>query len=1194
MCLLFCAFTCIVIFCVVLIILKPLNMATTGLSVHNAYSVQPDDKFCAQLPCYELKYFIKYSHFFFVSNTTLFFSEGEYYYFLGNLMIQNVTNFSLIGTPNISDPTSPLSVMKCSPDRLIHFHNVSGLLIKDLKFQGCGGLISNYDHSMQETLWAALSFWHCYDLKMANVYIYNPMGYGVLAKDIVGNNCFENITVIIGRNNRAIRTCSYGAKWHYSNSFGNITKPAIVIIDNIIIKYLCTSYMDANMDRGFLEFEIDRHDILVYIEIKNSNFYKLNGRILNVNILSLSYSHIRIYNCGFVQNSAHQVINFQHILPSSNDTINKCLDAVTLQKTVFLHNSYSDYLEDPVNSSLLTFKVFLNHQLNVNYTLRINFNDLKFYANRNALLQVVPNVRTQNHSPVMVSVEGYFNAVSNSQQISRLFSLTSTQLYFNGIIRFINNTASEILHLTSSALSFSNITVFNNNTCKNLISLNYKCYLKLTGRANIAFTHNTAHNQLIYVPIKNNNPYPYCLFQYYSPMHNSYKDFKISMLDNDGDSELLFKLSYCKWALGAAFQNIKPSVVNREIVKVEYKNDTSYQLGAHTAICYCPSSSQYNCSVDQLGDPVYPGENLIVDLCLPYNHKETAIVYIDTYNDNLPKSACTINDHKSTKHEFHYKKRKSVNVSIASAQPTVCELFLTAQPNLFMYYDAFYVLLLPCPLGFTLQHGICNCDPNLRNYIDDCMISDQTVTRLSGTYMLGIEAVNYSTNLYKVSIDCPIYYCLPGPTRLNLLHPDAQCQPHRTGLLCSQCAKGYSVVFGSNQCKKCSNFHLLYLLYFMLTGVILIFILFLFNLTVTAGHINSLIFYVNIVRLSSLPMHLPERLVSPLLIYIYIANIETYVERCLYNGMDRYVKMFIAFAYPLYFLIIASLIILGSRYSIKLHRLTFNKVLPVLATLFLLTYTSILYLITIVPSYTAIITIPHQSSRNIWLLDPTIPLWGWKFLLLISVCILLFLFLLMFNAIMLFTKPLMRFKYIHRFKPLIDAFQGPFKTQYLYWVGLQLLIRNIIASLSVLEESINLTTSCIITVTLSVIHGYIQPNKSKIVNLQEMLLLYNFALMCIFLVLNKNETLNVIAVNVMVGLSFVHCVLILIYHVFVFMVTIPCTNARKVATNIWNFMEKIDYFRRQRWATNESLDMQIHKAANNLVNFREPLIGEDL
>ena len=675
-------------------------------------------------------------------------------------------------------------------------------------------------------------------------------------------------------------------------------------------------------------------------------------------------------------------------------------------------------------------------------------------------------------------------------------------------------------------------------------------------------------------------------------------DFEIKIFQNKHESpyptELIYGsiyqlTSHCEWAPGAAFQNVTPNIVNNRIINIEYENSLLLDsIGIHTTVCYCPSSSHYNCSVDQLG-PVYPGENLTVDLCLPYNDEDIGILYVETYNKNLPESACQIYKFDSMRYVLYGNQCKAVHFPIASEQAAVCELFLTAQPNLFTSYDAFFVHLLPCPLGFSLQHGICDCNPDLRKYIDECMISNQTVRRLSNTYILGI----ISTKQYKVSTDCPTYYCLQGTTRINLHHPDDQCQPHRTGLLCSQCTEGYSVVFGSNQCKMCSDIHLLFIFYFVCTGLFLIVLLLVLNLTVTLGTINSITVYVNLVWISDPYLHFKQRLVAILQPYIYIANFAPPFVLCFYNGMNMYAKVWIQLAYPIYLIIITITFILGSRYSTKLYRLTFNRALPVLATLFMLTYTSILQAISSAPLYTTIITIPSDGSENLWLLDPTIPLFGWKFSLLISVCFLLFLFLLMFNVILLFTKPLMRFKIIHRFKPLIDAFQGPFKSRYYYWIGIQLLIRNVFVLLSILGKTVYLTFSCIIMITLATTHGYIQPYKSKLINIQESLLLYNFAIMCVLLIFNGNETMNIITMNVMVGLSFLHCLVIVAYHVFAFIIAIHCTRLVKSAANIRNCIVQYCYHKRQRKVHVENLCTEIPEVAYNFANFREPLIGED-
>ena len=125
---------------------------------------------------------------------------------------------------------------------------------------------------------------------------------------------------------------------------------------------------------------------------------------------------------------------------------------------------------------------------------------------------------------------------------------------------------------------------------------------------------------------------------------------------------------------------------------------------------------------------------------------------------------------------------------------------------------------------------------------------------------------------------------------------------------------------------------------------------------------------------------------------------------------------------------------------------------------------------------------------------------------------------------------------------------------------------------------------------MAIVHGYIQPNKNTIINVQESLLLCNFIILCLFLILNETEALNTTAVNVMVGLSFLHCLLILVYHMFAF---IPCTNIKRALTNVRNYAENKFCYGRQRQSNNENISMQIPEVGHNFAEFREPLIGED-
>jgi len=161
----------------ILTIFGAINLEATGIRAHKTYAVQPDDVFCAQPLHHQLQYFVNNSHLYFISNTTFYFAKGEYHHFHSDLIVQNITNFSLIGTPNTSDPASPVSVINCVPKHSIYFYNVSSLLIKNLKFQHCGSFLSNHStyNNTQEIQWAALWFQYCTNLEIINAYIYNTV-----------------------------------------------------------------------------------------------------------------------------------------------------------------------------------------------------------------------------------------------------------------------------------------------------------------------------------------------------------------------------------------------------------------------------------------------------------------------------------------------------------------------------------------------------------------------------------------------------------------------------------------------------------------------------------------------------------------------------------------------------------------------------------------------------------------------------------------------------------------------------------------------------------------------------------------------------------------------------------------------------------------------------------------------------------
>ena len=273
---------------------------------------------------------------------------------------------------------------------------------------------------------------------------------------------------------------------------------------------------------------------------------------------------------------------------------------------------------------------------------------------------------------------------------------------------------------------------------------------------------------------------------------------------------------------------------------------------------------------------------------------------------------------------------------------------------------------------------------------------------------------------------------------------------------------------------------------------------------------------------------------TPTYTFISLANLDLGIQTCFYNGMDDYAKMWLQLAFPFYLIFIATLIIITSRYSTTVQRLTARRALPVLATLFLLSYTKILRIVSSVLFFYSTIThLPSKHTTLVWSVDANVPLFGVRFTILFIVCLILFLILVPFNVILLFTRTLSRFRFINKFKPLLDAYQGPYKDNFFYWVGLQLLFRAVIFEVSSLDENINLTVSIILFSIVGGIHGIARPFKVKFKNYQELVLILN--LHALYAISLYSQDINMIVVNVMITVAAVHFTVIIIYHMITYL-----------------------------------------------------------
>ena len=133
-------------------------------------------------------------------------------------------------------------------------------------------------------------------------------------------------------------------------------------------------------------------------------------------------------------------------------------------------------------------------------------------------------------------------------------------------------------------------------------------------------------------------------------------------------------------------------------------------------------------------------------------------------------------------------------------------------------------------------------------------------------------------------------------------------------------------------------------------------------------------------------------------------NLDVGIEVCFYDGLDAFVKTWLQFAFPLYIWLIVIFIIVSSHYSTKMSQLSGRNAVPVLATLFLLSYTKLLRIIITAFSFT-FLEYPNGETRMVWLYDASVNfLSGKHIVLFITALVVLLALSIPFTTILLFNS----------------------------------------------------------------------------------------------------------------------------------------------------------------------------------------------
>ena len=348
-------------------------------------------------------------------------------------------------------------------------------------------------------------------------------------------------------------------------------------------------------------------------------------------------------------------------------------------------------------------------------------------------------------------------------------------------------------------------------------------------------------------------------------------------------------------------------------------------------VCYC-YDRKVDCNYIQSTFNIKRGKTIKVEIAAvdQMNHTISALIVV--------KSTQNYTHHLGIRQEFQKIHNVCSNVVLNVFSPNdSIELIMYAKgpcQDIGISKTKLSIKFIPCtcPIGFQQQLNkgedcICNCDPKLKPYITNCSQSSKSIQR-QGNFWL-----NYTNNTgsidYIIYSYCPFDYCLPSTDNIsiNLNIPngeDAQCAFNRTGLLCSSCKSGLSLSLGSSQCLPCpkdwTKVFIVLALGAIVSGIMLIVIILILNLTVAVGTLSGLIFYANIVAANNITYC---SLSKPNFFSVFIAwlNLELGLDTCFYNGLDTYSKVWLQFLFPIYLICILIIMIIMSKYSSRFAKL---------------------------------------------------------------------------------------------------------------------------------------------------------------------------------------------------------------------------------------------------------------------------------
>ena len=525
--------------------------------------------------------------------------------------------------------------------------------------------------------------------------------------------------------------------------------------------------------------------------------------------------------------------------------------------------------------------------------------------------------------------------------------------------------------------------------------------------------------------------------------------------------------------------------------------------------------------------------------------------------------------------------------------------------------------LRSCSRGFELKKDRCVCERRLINYNIACNFYSQSVSRTGSIWL------QYDEQHLKIHRNCPLDYCQVASDTISLERPDEQCANNCSGVICGACQDNHSIALGGSKCLPCNSERYTFmwlLVVFAVTGVALVALLLVCNMTISTGTLNGLILYANVVSISGITS-LQNCSIHPILsVFIAWVNLDFGVQTCFYPGMDTYQKTWLQFAFPLYIWLLVAAITAASYYSSTAMRVFGRNNIAILATLFLLSYSKILKTIITALSSTQVLVssadnvsdqlVPHR----VWTYDGNIEYLQGKHVPLFAVALVLLVFLFLPYTLLLLFGQCVRSTPIGRrwvlrlvrstaFISIMDAYHAPYNKRHRYWTGLMLLTRCVLflAFATVRTDDHILGNMYITTLATTGILSYktftIKIYRNIYLNTLEFCFLINLQVLSATLYYLKGSSDNNSAlcrtITASISISFSIFIIILAYHACLRLEKTKCYTSMKA-----KFFPKAQTGQHPATfvdtdADTRDIDAIVKLPTTTLVELREPLLASD-